>query len=310
MIRRLGLIAMLMALAAACSGDGGRAVSTSTKSRPSSPQTTVGRLPDDGAPAQVREVLSRGLGPLSNGLCLTGAKGCLEVVIAEMTKRFETLAAECDHNALFALEYLLTTKEVTAAVEGGEFENPEYIRMLDAVYAQIYFDRRDAWTEGRRAEVPSPWASAFAAADARSLTGIGDVLSASNGHITYDLPIALTTVGLPASENDFRHINDLIAGATPTVIAEIAARFDPDLSAFSVPALDIDEQSIAGVFTLWREEALVNAKRLAAAEDEDRVLREITAIADSRALAAVAGTAYVPFVTNSDARDAFCEAAA
>ena len=42
--------------------------------------------------------------------CRSGRIQCVDKVIREMTRRFDGLAAACDHDTMFAMAYLLTTE--------------------------------------------------------------------------------------------------------------------------------------------------------------------------------------------------------
>src|SRR5687767_4344616 len=56
-----------------------------------------------------------GYDPTAANECKSGKINCVNGVIREMTRRFDDLAAACDHDSLFSLAYLRTTEEYKRA---------------------------------------------------------------------------------------------------------------------------------------------------------------------------------------------------
>src|SRR5262245_50379811 len=74
--------------------------------------------------------------PSSEDDCLSGHGQCVDKVTGEMTRRFDGLAASCDHDAVFALTYLRTTEEYKrATTTPGFFQDPSFVNHEDAVFA-------------------------------------------------------------------------------------------------------------------------------------------------------------------------------
>src|SRR5687768_12815504 len=60
--------------------------------------------------------------------CKSGRIQCVDKVIREMTRRFDGLAAACDHDTMFAMAYLRTTEEYKrAALTPGFFSDTPFI---------------------------------------------------------------------------------------------------------------------------------------------------------------------------------------
>jgi hypothetical protein len=93
------------------------------------------------------------------------------------------------------------------------------------------------------------------------------------------------------------------------VIAEIAERFDPTIDDADVSGTTLDDTLIFQILPTWREIAWRNAERLAAAPDDAaraKVAADIEAYAAAQARSIVVGSAYLPVVQSSAARDAYC----
>ena len=187
-----------------------------------------------------------------------------------MQRRFDRLAADCDHDSIFALSYLRTTEEYRRTIEGGTFfEDTAFVNHEDAVFARYYFEATDAWESGRRAAVPPAWAIAFKAADERSMPASGNLSLGINAHVQRDLPFVLAGIGLvkpdgSSRKEDHDRVNVFLNRVTDGLIAEIAARFDPTADDRDLPT-SIDDMGIFQLIPTWREIAWRNAERLASA---------------------------------------------
>ena len=112
-------------------------------------------------------------------MCADGRPECVDVTIASMRQRFESLARVCDHDCVFALAYLRTTQTYKwARDQPGFFADTAWVNHEDAVFAEYYFAARDNWAAGRREAVPEAWSIAFDAARTREVTGAGDLFAA------------------------------------------------------------------------------------------------------------------------------------
>ena len=245
--------------------------------------------------------------PSSLDDCQSGRIQCVDKVIREMTRRFDGLAAACDHDLMFAMAYLRTTEEYKrAATTPGFFSDTPFINFEDAVFARYYFEAYDAWHGGNQAAVPPAWRVALQAADQRSVDGGTNVLLGISAHINRDLAFVLWDIGLVKPDGTSRKADhDKVNEFLNRVLfySEAKRRFDPSLP---------EDGEAPGAINLvmgWREQAWRNAERLAAAEDNPlelaMVKQSIEDFAYSEALALKTSGLYGP-LESSAARDAHC----
>jgi hypothetical protein len=241
--------------------------------------------------------------------CRSGRIQCVDKVIREMTRRFDGLAAACDHDSLFSLAYLRTTEEYKRAAQTpGFFSDTSFVNFEDAVFARYYFQAYDAWHAGDVANTPPAWRVALEAADRRSVTASTNVLLGISAHINRDLAFVLWEIGLvkpdgTSGKADHDKVNDFLARVL--FYSEARARFDPSLP---------EDGQTPGAINLvigWREQAWRNAERLAAAEHDPVrlaiVKAEIEQFAYAEALTLKASGTYGPLRSSAD-RDAYCAA--
>jgi Family of unknown function (DUF5995) len=260
-------------------------------------------------------------GPLqsqSPNSCNRGAPACVAVVVGEMQARLDALAAACDHQSAFALMYLRVTQAVEQATRARPTPGDRaYLAHLDAVFAQLYFRAYDAWARGDRKAVPDAWQLAFAAAERRRVSAIGDLLLGMNAHISRDLPFAVAAVGLGAGSTaesrrrSFEGVNRILEEVAPTMLREESSRFDPTVAHFTLPVLKADTTSLALLLGNWRDAALRDGRRLleaATPAERAAVARSIERNAVARAVVIAAATSRVPFSAAGRSRDAFCRA--
>lgn len=250
----------------------------------------------------------------STNVCGVGSPACIRDVVAEMTRRYDVLAARCSHEAPFALMYL----RVTQAVEtqgARRFQSTEYLNHLDAVFANLYFTAYDNWQAGRRKFVPEAWQIAFDAADHETVATLGDMLLGMNAHISRDLPFALARAGLEEPDGrsgqvDFNSVNGLLGEVTSSMLREEADRFDPSLTSTVLPAIQLDPSNLQQLLSAWRSEAWRNAERLLAARtpaQRAQVARTIELGAAGRARLIASVTSNLVIGPDAARRDAYCE---
>jgi hypothetical protein len=252
--------------------------------------------------------------PSSANDCVAGRMSCVRALIREMERRFEPLGRSCDHNAIFALAYLRTTQTyLWAATQPGFFQDTQWVNHEDAVFAKYYFNAYDNWLAGNRSQVPQAWLIAFDSAAERRTTGSGDVLLGMSAHINRDLPFTLAAIGMvtPEGQNrkaDHDKVDEFLNMVTEPMLAELAARFDPDTVNIETPF----GVGYAGLFQLiaaWRERAWRNAEMLVSAptpEIRAAVAQQIEISAAAEATTIVASNSYLPPLTTTVRRDAFC----
>jgi hypothetical protein len=251
--------------------------------------------------------------PASPDDCSAGRVQCVDKTIRQMDRRLDALASSCDHNAVFSLTYLRVTEEYRRTVEGPFFDDTRFVNYEDTLFAHYYFAAHDAWTAGRVEEVPPAWRVAFDAAEARAVSGSGDLLLGINAHVQRDLPLVLYAAGIVRSDGttrkpDHDRVNIILNRVADDVIAEIARRFDPTVDDADLPT-SLDNAALFQLLAAWREKAWRNAELLAAAatpEAREKVVATIELNAAAEAQAIAASTRYPPFFGGSAARDAFC----
>jgi hypothetical protein len=235
-----------------------------------------------------------------------------------MTRRFDVLAASCDHKAVFSLLYLRTTEEFrrTVAENPQFFRDPAYVNREDALFADYYFWAMDA-TGAQFAAVPLAWQIAMDAASRREVSGSGDLLLGMNAHINRDLPFVLAAMGLTHPDGSSRKpdhdkVNEILYRVTQgPVLYEAARRFDPSMTTTDVPGTRLDNDLLFNVVVGWRERAWHQAVRLVEApssEARQLVTNEIEQLAAAEALTLKVANAYIPPLKSTAARDAYCAA--
>ena len=76
--------------------------------------------------------------------CVAGRVACVDKTIRQMTRRFDALAASCDHNTIFSLTYLRVTEEYRRTIAEPFFDLPVRARRAAAA-----FDHRHPCAVGR-----------------------------------------------------------------------------------------------------------------------------------------------------------------
>lgn len=237
---------------------------------------------------------------------------CVEKVIREMERRYDGLWAACDHRGLFALAYLLTTKEYQrASLEPDFFRDPEFVNHEDVVFARFYFDAYDDWSHGRLEKVPPAWRLAFSASTDKRVNTSGDILLGISAHINRDLPIVLATIGLtdPVTGETRKPDHDKVNAFLARVALDpaVQAAWDPTYAS-GIPGTPTGSATLA-LIQSWREAAWRWAERLVDARspaEEADLLAQIEWYAYQEGLALQASNSYVPLLQSSASRDSFC----
>ncbi len=187
-------------------------------------------------------------------------------VIARMRKIVAALPPGDGVRAFTAL-YLAVTEAVEGAAKPGGFEDVRFVRWLDVVFANLYFDALRNWLLGD-GPVPKAWAPLVEARGRQGVLPLQFALAGMNAHINRDLPLALVATfegrrvelrnGSP-QQRDFRRINPLLA----LVEGQVKAQLVTDaLREFDVALGELDD-----VIAMWkveraREAAWVQAETL------------------------------------------------
>jgi hypothetical protein len=250
-------------------------------------------LPADGCPAPVPE------------------GDCVDQVASALSDHVEQVG--CEHHAIFALTYQRITERIANAVrDSGYFVEPRYIAHFDVEFAAEYGRQWDAWTGAPPGVVAPAWRIALDAAEARRVSGNGNLLLAINAHIGRDMPFVLERVGLVSDIDGSSHkpdqdrVDPILEAAMGPVLDELARKYDPTVNDGDLPGGD-DDRLVYRFVAALRERAWRLAEQLAAA-GSDPVARAIVATrieeeARANALAIATLTAYPPGSGGSRARD-------
>jgi hypothetical protein len=256
--------------------------------------------------SQLLPGLTSGYDANSANDCTSGRIKCVDAVVREMTRRFDDLAEDCDHDSMFSLAYLRTTEEYRrSALEPGFYSDVNFINHEDAVFARYYFSAYDAWHRGDLSGTPKAWQVALQAADQRSVDGGTNILLGISAHINRDLPFVLWEIGLVKPDGTSRkpdHDKVNVFLDRVVLYPEAHARFDESIDPNAAPG------SIHSIVAM-RENAWRNAERLRAAEGNPllfaAVKKSIEDAAYNEALAIRASGAY-GYGESSAARDLYC----
>ena len=245
----------------------------------------------------------------SRKACQQGKPKCVELVIKTMQRRYQPLAKQCDHDALFALSYLRSTETFFQTLDEIGYDNPASVIREDALFADYYFQAYDAYHSGK-GYVPPAWQIAFDAAQNRSVSSSGNLLLGFNAHIQRDLVFVLYQLylqGHPISYQDHTRVNEFLQKVNP--LEELAENFDPTLDDEDVPG-DTDDLQRFQLIAQWREGAYRNFERLRDA-NTDAQRETIAAEIETNALTAqtLLQTFSYPPGTDSSERDTYCQAA-
>ena len=177
---------------------------------------------------------------------------CVPLVIQEMKVRLKQLG--CDHDAIFALTYYLTTKVFLETVDTLPYQDLASVVCEDALFADYYFRAFDAFHGGNLDLVPPAWQIAFQAAAAQSVFSAGNAFLGISAHINNDLPLVLYDLhkqGSPVSKVDHYLVNEFLAQVV--VDTAIQKTYDSDYPTSPPP-----DPSQPNIIELWRAGAWLN----------------------------------------------------
>jgi Family of unknown function (DUF5995) len=252
--------------------------------------------------------------PSSDNDCVSGRPACLNQTRKEFGRILKENAQSCTHASIFALAYTRITQTYGWSRDiPGYYQDVPYINHMDAVFAKYYTDAYYNYKDGNRSAVPGAWLKAFDAARDKRVNGTGDLLLGINAHVNRDLPFVLASMGLvrpdgQSGKPDFDKADQFLNDASAGMMAELAARFDPTIDDSNDP-LGAAYGTIMQMLTVWREaawrnaEALVNAPTPAA---RAVVAATIESEANTVANAVLLTQSYVPPLTTTASRDAYC----
>jgi hypothetical protein len=257
--------------------------------------------------------LYMGVNTDSADACVAGRLECVDRVAHRLAEQVNALG--CDHNAVFSLAYERTSEQV-AAVERADptfFSDNPWLNHYDAVFADLYFSAWNSWQ--KTGSAPPAWAIAFRTADRRAASAAGNLLLGMSAHVNRDLPFALYSIGLVSPDGtsrkaDHDRVNKILDLVISPLLDEIAAHYDPTVRV--VPGIgSLGDFLEFQALPTWRETAWRNAELLASAPNaaaRKLVATTIEQTAAAEATTLLTLTRYLPLLTSSAPRDAYCRA--
>jgi uncharacterized protein DUF5995 len=243
--------------------------------------------------------------------CAPATPECVDGVIQQMTEAWTPLDDACDHRAVFALTYLITTQGfrdyLSDRRDPAFFAEEPAVIQLDRAFATLYFDAVAQYGAG---DAPPAWRIAFDAARSGRTNAVQDVFLGMNAHIQRDLPVALAGVGLVDADGasrkpDHDRVDEILSAVLDGIEDELADRYDPMISLADASPSPADEEGALETLKAWREEAWRNAERLALAKTDAQranVMAQIETVSETWAHVIAAAD----FSWYSPTRDAYC----
>ncbi|MBV8295496.1 MAG: hypothetical protein JO085_01565, partial [Acidimicrobiia bacterium] len=196
----------------------------------------------------------------------------------------------------------------------GYFNDTPWVNHEDAVFAKYYFSAYDNWASGNRGAVPQAWLIALDAAANQQVSGSGNLLLGMSAHVNRDLPFVLAAIGITYPDGttrkpDHDKVNQFLNAELQQLLAEGGARFDPGIYTNMNTPYGVGYTGLFQTLAVWREQAWRNAELLTDAPTPAAraiVAQQIEDSAAAEAQAIVAADAYVPPLTTSASRDAYC----
>lgn len=196
--------------------------------------------------------------------------------IARMAAQVATWQAHDDRRAIFLDCYLRMTRQMSVALDAGEFADAAWVACLLDRFADYYFDALTTYEQG--GAPPAVWQVAHDAAHQPETLTLQNLLLGVNAHINYDLVLVVAELLQPewpqstAAQRlqrhaDYTHVNAIIARTIDAVQDEIVVPGAPVLRIVDLLLGRLDEWATVQVITGWREEVWQQALTLLATSD-------------------------------------------
>ncbi len=147
----------------------------------------------------------------------------IDEVLTELDQIILRARTERDRLGFFATLYRNVTIKVKEGIAAGLFEDGPRMEKLDVTFANRYLAALGSFRRGE--PLSKCWLSAFSIAANWPPIILQHLLIGINAHINFDLGIAAQAVApgpeLPALENDFNQINNILGGMIIKVRADI-----------------------------------------------------------------------------------------
>ena len=195
-----------------------------------------------------------------------------EAVIEQMQSLVENWQSTADRRATFLTCYQMMTSNMQQAIDGGEFNDPEWVYSLLQQFAGYYFHALEAY-EANQPDTPAIWRQAFDATRQPDTRTLQNLLLGMNAHINYDLIFTLVDMLEPewaqlssderqGRYDDHCHVNAVIHRTIDAVQDTI---IEPDTPLMEVADRlfgGVDEWIVGRMITQWRDEVWEEARLL------------------------------------------------
>jgi hypothetical protein len=150
--------------------------------------------------------------------------GPIDEVVARLTSIVDWARANRSRSGYFAAMYRKVTLSVKAAIDAGEFEDPERMTHMLVLFAQRYIDAFEQFRAGRRPT--EAWEVSLSATRRRRPIVVQHLLTGMNAHINLDLGVAAATACpgamLPPLQRDFNTINDILGSMIDGFVDDVS----------------------------------------------------------------------------------------
>lgn len=195
---------------------------------------------------------------------------------------------DSDPRSIFLRCYLLMTRNMLAAIDAGEFNDPAWVRVFLHRFADYYFDALDEYD--RKGELTPPvWRTVHDATRNEDTFVLQNLLLGINAHINYDL--VLTLVDLMDHEwaslgpvdrekryQDHYHVNAIIGRTIDIVQDQVVEVLAPGMDLIDKLMGPIDEWLISELISKWRDEVWIYAVNLIETVDQQQRQQQLSEI--------------------------------
>jgi hypothetical protein len=206
-----------------------------------------------------------------------------EPVFERMQSLVDDWQATADRRAAFLSCYQMMTSNMHQAIDGGEFNDPEWVYSLLQQFAGYYFHALEAY-EANQPDTPAIWRQAFDATRQPDTRTLQNLLLGMNAHINYDLIFTLVDMLEPewaqlSSEerqgryDDHCHVNAVIHRTIDAVQDTIIEPDEPLMELADRLMGEVDEWIVARLITQWRDEVWEQAQCLLDSPSSEERLR-------------------------------------
>lgn len=190
-----------------------------------------------------------------------------------------------DRRALFAAVYLTIVAHLRDSIAARAYEDPEWVGQLVGAFASRYRGALTYWDSGRVDGVAPCWRICFSAAQGGSLLAMQDLLLALNAHMTRDLPLALSDVGI-GPDRELRRRDTMAVARTLAEVTDrienITAEYAPGLRYLDFLLGRVDENVSGKIVLHTQSTSWEAAVALADVTNEDE-RHAVSAAIDARA---------------------------